>query len=100
MIYVFTLIFILFRWPHVKIGDSVFRNVKLCTRCVFTTIDPGTGEKNGKGEPLKTLRSFRSTLDKDEKKVYGTSPFFGVNLGVEQMGSIGINDKIFIKKNV
>ena len=57
------------------------------------------GEKNGKGEPLKTLRSFRSTLDKDEKKVYGTSPFFGVNLGVEQMGSIGINDKIYIKKN-
>ena len=81
-----------------KICDSVLRNVKLCTRCVFTTIDPGTGEKNGKGEPLKTLRSFRSTLDKDEKKVYGTSPFFGVNLGVEQLGSIGINDKIFIKK--
>ena len=25
-------------WSHVKIGDSVFRNVKLCTRCVFITV--------------------------------------------------------------
>ena len=25
-------------WTHVKIGDSVFRNVKLCTRCVFITV--------------------------------------------------------------
>jgi len=86
------------KWAHVKIGDTVFRNVKLCTRCSFTTVDPKTGEKNAKGEPLKTLRSFRSTLDKEEKKVYGTSPFFGVNLGVEKPGSIGVNDKIFIKK--
>ena len=25
-------------WSHVKIGDAVFRNVKLCTRCVFITV--------------------------------------------------------------
>ena len=32
------------RWVHVKIGDStIFRNVKLCTRCNYTTIDPATG---------------------------------------------------------
>ena len=32
------------RWVHVKIGDStVLRNVKLCTRCNYTTIDPATG---------------------------------------------------------
>jgi len=86
------------KWAHVKIGDTVFRNVKLCTRCNFTTVDPKTGEKNAKGEPLKTLRSFRSTLDKEEKKVYGTSPFFGVNLGVEKSGNIRVNDNIYIKK--
>ena len=31
------------RWAHIKIGDSVFRNVKLCTRCNYTTVDPSTG---------------------------------------------------------
>ena len=75
------------------------RNVKLCTRCNFTTVDPKTGMKHSKGEPLKTLRSYRSTLDTEEKKVYGTSPFFGVNLGVEAVGNISVNEKIFVKQS-
>jgi len=83
-------------WTHVKIGDCVFRNVKLCTRCVYTTVDPDTGEKNHRGEPLKTLRSFRTSLDKEERKAYGTSPFFGVNLGVEVMGEIRVGDKVMV----
>ena len=70
----------------------MFRNVKLCTRCVFTTVDPG-------GEPLKTLRSFRSSLDTQERKEYGTSPFFGVNLGLEVKGGcISVGDKILVRK--
>eukprot|EP00090_Calanus_glacialis_P002104 TRINITY_DN11585_c0_g1_i2.p1 TRINITY_DN11585_c0_g1~~TRINITY_DN11585_c0_g1_i2.p1 ORF type:complete len:335 (+),score=142.05 TRINITY_DN11585_c0_g1_i2:38-1006(+) len=84
------------KWTYVKIGDCVFRNVKLCTRCVYTTVDPDTGEKNHRGEPLKTLRSFRTSLDKEERKAYGTSPFFGVNLGVEVMGEIRVGDKVMI----
>lgn len=47
-------------WVDIRIGDCQFRNVKLCTRCIFTTVDPDTGEKHPKGEPLKTLRRFRS----------------------------------------
>merc|ERR1711874_441009 len=81
------------RWAHIKIGDSVFRNVKLCTRCNYTTVDPSTGEKHSGGEPLKTLRSFRSSLDEVERKEYGTSPFFGVNLGMETGGKINVEDK-------
>ena len=88
-----------FRWPHVKINDNVFRNVKLCTRCVFTTVDPGSGTKDTGGEPLKTLRSFRSSLDPQERKEYGTSPFFGVNLGLEVKGGcISVGDKIMVRK--
>jgi len=83
-------------WAHVKIGDCVFRNVKLCTRCVYTTVDPETGEKHHQGEPLKTLREFRTSLDKEEKKAYGTAPFFGVNLGVEVMGEIKVGDSVMI----
>ena len=84
------------KWGFIKIGEAVFRNVKLCTRCIYTTIDPHTGEKDAGGEPLKTLRTFRSTEDEAEKVVYGTTPFFGVNLGVEETGVIRVGDKISI----
>ena len=88
------------KWTFVKIGDCIFRNVKLCTRCVYTTVDPETGEKDHKGEPLKTLRTFRTSLDKEERKAYGTSPFFGVNLGVEVMGEIKVGEKVMISDKV
>lgn len=45
-------------WEWVKIGDVIFKNVMPCTRCIFTTIDPETGTKNPKTEPLKTLKRF------------------------------------------
>ena len=62
---------------------------------MFTTVDPATGTKHAKGEPLKTLRSFRVSLDKEERKEYGTQPFFGVNLRLEVAGgSIVVGNKI------
>jgi len=87
-------------WAYVKIGGCVFRNVKLCTRCVYTTVDPETGEKHHQGEPLKTLRAFRTSLDMEEKKAYGTAPFFGVNLGVEVMGEIKVGDEVMISSDI
>lgn len=46
-------------WPWIKIGDAVFRTVKLCTRCLFTTVDPDKGVKHPSKEPLETLQSYR-----------------------------------------
>ena len=46
------------------------------------------------------LFNCRSTLDPREKKVYGTSPFFGVHLGVDKLGSISTGDKVYIGKNL
>lgn len=43
-------------WDWIKIGPVIFRNVKPCTRCIFTTIDPDAGIKNNETEPLKTLK--------------------------------------------
>lgn len=43
-------------WGWVKIGDVIFKTVRPCTRCIFTTVDPETGTKNPKVEPLKTLK--------------------------------------------
>jgi uncharacterized protein YcbX len=43
-------------WDWIKIGQVVFRNIKPCTRCIFTTVDPETGVKSPSIEPLKTLK--------------------------------------------
>lgn len=43
-------------WDWIKIGDVVFRVAKPCVRCILTTIDPETGVRDQKGEPLKCLK--------------------------------------------
>jgi uncharacterized protein len=40
------------------VGEALLHITKACTRCVITTIDQATGEKQGE-EPLKTLKSYR-----------------------------------------
>ena len=86
------------RWAWVKIGAAVFRHAQVCDRCEFTMVDPEMGDKHPGGEPLKTLRKYRSALDPEERKAYGSSPFFGVMLGVEAKGQINVGDKVFIGK--
>lgn len=44
-------------WDWIKIGDVVMRNVKPCTRCIMTTIDPNTAVRSPLREPLKTLET-------------------------------------------
>ena len=56
-------------WKEFRIGESLFKGVKPCSRCVLTTIDQDTGAQ-GK-EPLATLASYR----KKENKIY-----FGQNV--------------------
>ncbi|HEX8369059.1 MAG TPA: MOSC N-terminal beta barrel domain-containing protein [Pyrinomonadaceae bacterium] len=76
-------------WKKIKIGASVFHIVKPCARCVMTTIDQATGEKDGK-EPLKTLASFRVPKRSVKKKI-----LFGQNLIVEKAGDfLRVGDEI------
>lgn len=45
-------------WDWIRIGDeTVCRNVKECTRCILTTINPENGVRNPSREPLKTLET-------------------------------------------
>ena len=44
-------------WNQIQIGDVKLAIVKPCARCVVTTIDKGTLERNK--EPLKTLGRYR-----------------------------------------
>jgi uncharacterized protein len=74
-------------WKKIRVGETVFHLVKPCARCVITTVDQSTGEKNGK-EPLKTLATYRTR----EGKV-----MFGQNLIAENPGGvIRIGDEIEI----
>lgn len=78
-------------WKQIKIGDAIFHIVKPCGRCVMTTIEQESGEKQGV-EPLKTLASYRIPKRSVKKKI-----LFGQNLIAENVGTVlSIGDKIEI----
>lgn len=60
-------------------SGAVLRLVKPCARCQITTIDPLTGERDARGEPLATLNEFRVKRD------HGT--LFGQNAIVLHAGA-------------
>ncbi|QBC42734.1 MOSC domain-containing protein [Iodobacter fluviatilis] len=66
-------------WKKIRIGEVIFSFIKPCTRCVFITIDPETGEKSPNQEPLRTLAKYRKTAD---------GVIFGQNIAVEKGGVI------------
>lgn len=71
---------------HFRINDIDFYGVKLCARCVITTVNPETGVK-GK-EPLRTLATYRMT---------GNKILFGQNLLHKGTGVIRVGDIIQIQ---
>ncbi|XP_017766462.1 PREDICTED: mitochondrial amidoxime reducing component 2 isoform X2 [Eufriesea mexicana] len=84
-------------WEWVKIGDVIFKNVMPCTRCIFTTIDPETGTKNPKTEPLKTLKSYRQITDPVIRPLVGESPVMGIHLGLRSPnGSVRLGDPVYV----
>lgn len=78
-------------WQHIRIGEVEFEIVKPCTRCIFTTINPQTGEKNQQQEPLKTLMSYRQIESGDV--------IFGQNLVALNQGQIKQGDQVEILKH-
>nr|WP_100549569.1 MULTISPECIES: MOSC domain-containing protein [unclassified Pseudomonas] len=66
-------------WKRIRIGDVEFEVVKGCSRCILTTIDPLTGERNAQREPLATLKTYR---EKDG------DVFFGQNLLPRGIGEL------------
>ena len=75
-------------WQRLRIGEVEFAGVKNCSRCVFTTVDPGTGIKHPDKEPLRTLASYRR---RPEGGVY-----FGQNLIPRSGGIIRLGDSVEI----
>ena len=64
-------------WRTLAIGGTVLRWIKPCTRCVTTTTDHVTGERNSR-EPLLTLAKYRR---------HGSSVVFGHYLMAERWGA-------------
>jgi len=77
-------------WVKFKIGACEFEVVQPCQRCIFTTIDPKTAQKDVNMEPLKTLSSYR--------KLSTGGIEFGVHAIPRKTGKIAIGDTIEIVK--
>lgn len=75
-------------WRRLRVGEVEFEGVKNCSRCIFTTIDPDTGEKHPDKEPLRTLGTYRR---RPEGGVY-----FGQNLIPRSGGVIRVGDPVTV----
>ncbi|MBC3476775.1 MOSC domain-containing protein [Pseudomonas taiwanensis] len=72
-------------WKRIRIGKLEFRLLKPSVRCIFTTLDPVTGERSPDREPLTTLKTFR------EKE---GDVLFGQNLAVDGRGVLEVGMRV------
>jgi len=75
-------------WRSISIGETRFDGVKNCSRCIFTTIDPDSGEQHPRLEPLRTLGSYR--------RAPGGGVLFGQNLIPRMMGTVRVGDVVTV----
>jgi len=68
-------------WATFEIGGIGARGVKLCSRCVFTTIDQITGVASA--EPLRTLASYRRM---NNKVMFGQHVIWTQTNGIIRVG--------------
>lgn len=73
------------RWTTIRVGEVELVNVKPCERCVLTTYDPTTAEKDPDGEPLRTLARHRSR---------DGGVLFGTNLVPRSDGTLRVGDPV------
>ncbi len=76
-------------WRRIRIGDSRFRVVKPCSRCVVTTVDPDTAIKGE--EPLRTLSRYRRV---------GNRVLFGQNVIHDTCGELRLGMEIEVLESV
>lgn len=72
------------QWYEFEIGNATFWGVKPCARCIITTVNPETGQIDGK-EPLKMLASYRKR---------GHKIFFGQNAITRSTASVKMGDAV------
>ncbi|WP_290699779.1 MOSC domain-containing protein [Amphritea sp.] len=75
-------------WKRIRIGTVEFKVAKPCGRCILTTTDPYTLERNPDREPLSILKKYRKGSDGEAH--------FGQNLITLNQGIISQGDKVEI----
>lgn len=70
-------------WSRFRIGAAEFRVTRPCVRCVVTTLDPKSGERDK--EPLTTLAGYHT---------YDGKPALGVNAVHESLAPIRVGDAL------
>ena len=70
-----------------RIGAVEFDAVKVCVRCVFTTVDPLSGLRREDGEPLNILKDYRRMP---------TGITFGMNLIPRGTGTLRAGDAVTV----
>ncbi|WP_371374395.1 MOSC domain-containing protein [Thalassotalea aquiviva] len=78
-------------WLQIAIGECQFLVAKPCSRCIFTTVDALTGERNPLREPLTTLMKYRQAED---GQIY-----FGQNMIPLTKGELNVGDEVRILSN-
>ena len=78
------------RWKSLSIGMSKLSMVKPCSRCVMTTVDPSTGQKDTSVQPLRTLARYRRTEE---------GVIFGQNAIHESPGLIQVGDPVTVNQS-
>ncbi|XP_071523615.1 mitochondrial amidoxime-reducing component 1-like [Panulirus ornatus] len=86
-------------WTYLKIGQVVLRKLKPCERCIQTTVDPETGERHPKHEPITTLRSYRMVTEPAKlAKKWVKSPIFGINMAIDVTGPLKVGDEVLVAR--
>lgn len=84
-------------WNYIKIGKmAVFQNVKPNIRRNSITVDPETGVKDLKLEPLKTLKEYRQIYEPEIRPYVGECPVMGINLGMRAPGVVKLGDPVYV----
>jgi uncharacterized protein YcbX len=75
------------QWAGFQIAGNAFRSVRGCGRCVVTTIDQETAQKNLSTEPLRTLATYRKQ---------GNKIMFGQNVTGPASGQLRVGDAVVL----
>lgn len=73
---------------HLRIGQMEMLGANLCVRCVVTTTDQDTGLRDQRQEPLRTLATYRKTLEGEV--------VFGINCYIVKGGFVNVGDTVDI----
>ena len=77
------------KWQNLRIGNTEFKMLDGCSRCILTTRDPDTGEPHPDKQPMKVLM--------EKHKNESGQPIMGMNAVVAsdiQTASISVGDTI------